>query len=912
MSNDEHFRGRRDEYGRRTSERARGADPRPPVPGKVTPASRLSQEREPAVQRKPAGTGGPAPRARSLWEHTMDPWMDAAFRGSAAFADRGDADRGDADRGDAVQTSGDVAGAEPAAVHRAAAEGVSGDGSALPYFDRIQAAFGGHDLGPVRAHVGGAAAAASEQMGAEAFAAGSHVAFRAQPDLHTAAHEAAHVVQQRAGVQLSDGVGRAGDAYEQHANHVADAVVRGEPAAPILDAMSGTPAAGHTGGHGAGAAAVQRKSSGKKQREDRDYDASWDDITSAAQQDQDAIDRLDVAWIDSLDPHVVQEIDREFHEGKVEAAFAKQHAGSKDVKAIGARYKKDEQRLRNEARARLVTAGVKKPSAKAIDEDPEYIAASDARKGERDQELEVARTEQRAAFDEEQVKPSAPMMVLTPPGGKVTRVQGRVLARADFTSWGMLVFGSADRLKEHYRAIKLVPGTDAMYLHEAAGARFVAARAWFEKTYPGYTFRKTTIAMSLRNRHQEGHGQGKLGHPLGISADFDAFDNPNQLGDGPSQYMLRRFGGVDENKLGMNQIRTGVDPNRMTKEIGQATVRGEELTARQLAFLDSVERGYNEMAATSRRFQASRAEQMPELRQAESLWFEQGVPALNRLRDAEKNVESERKKAVKRLGKELKGLDDSAREDMINSDPGVQAAIAARDAAQASFDPIQEQVTTVMQAVFEPWTGALQDRINVLLAKHDPAHLELDVTIEQVDRLLHELKTTKKRKDIDELIADNQKAFSAFDASALPEDPPTARNEVARYLDALHQAKWAAGEVRVMRELIHRLEESPTAVFGTQAEKDKQTGRLRHRSTVAAPTVMQYLERGFARDDAMPEQPGAEVGGKHATRVFNAAFIRCMAMFGFNTLATWSGVDTMHFDFREGFDGIQKHDLYSP
>ena len=60
-----------------------------------------------------------------------------------------------------------------------------------------------------------------------------------------------------------------------------------------------------------------------------------------------------------------------------------------------------------------------------------------------------------------------------------------MLARADFVSWGILVFGSADRLKEHFRAIKPVPGAQGMSLHEAAAERYVAARAWFENTYPG-------------------------------------------------------------------------------------------------------------------------------------------------------------------------------------------------------------------------------------------------------------------------------------------------------------------------------------------------------------------------------------------------------------------------------------------
>lgn len=132
-------------------------------------------------------------------------------------------------------------------VHRAAAAGVSGGGAPLPHGDRIQALFGpAHDVSGIRAHVGGAAAEASESIGATAYATGNQVAFRDQPDLHTAAHEAAHVVQQRGGVQLKDGVGASGDRHEQHADAVADRVVRGEPAGDLLAsyASGGTGSAG--------------------------------------------------------------------------------------------------------------------------------------------------------------------------------------------------------------------------------------------------------------------------------------------------------------------------------------------------------------------------------------------------------------------------------------------------------------------------------------------------------------------------------------------------------------------------------------------------------------------------------------------------------------------------------------------
>ncbi len=124
-------------------------------------------------------------------------------------------------------------------VHAAAAHGISGSGGAMPHGSTIQKAFGGYDISHVQAHTDAAAAAGSAAMGANAYATGNHVAFNGAPDLHTAAHEAAHVVQQQAGVQLSGGVGKVGDAYEQHADRVADAVVAGKDAAPVLAEMAG-------------------------------------------------------------------------------------------------------------------------------------------------------------------------------------------------------------------------------------------------------------------------------------------------------------------------------------------------------------------------------------------------------------------------------------------------------------------------------------------------------------------------------------------------------------------------------------------------------------------------------------------------------------------------------------------------
>jgi hypothetical protein len=128
-------------------------------------------------------------------------------------------------------------------VQAAANAGTRDAGGPLPHAAAIQRSFGAHDVSGIRAHRGRDATEAARAMGAEAFATGQHVAFGRTPDLHTAAHEAAHVIQQRAGVQLKGGVGEAGDPYERQADAVADLVVQGRSAEPILDQYSNLSAA---------------------------------------------------------------------------------------------------------------------------------------------------------------------------------------------------------------------------------------------------------------------------------------------------------------------------------------------------------------------------------------------------------------------------------------------------------------------------------------------------------------------------------------------------------------------------------------------------------------------------------------------------------------------------------------------
>ena len=127
-------------------------------------------------------------------------------------------------------------------IRSVAGSGFRGSPGAYPFQHRIQVAFGRHDISNVKAFSDAAAEKANRRLGSLAYASREKVAFRGYPDLHTATHEAAHVIQQRQGVQLKEGTGRKGDAYERHADAVADRVVQGKSAQDLLNRKPGSEA----------------------------------------------------------------------------------------------------------------------------------------------------------------------------------------------------------------------------------------------------------------------------------------------------------------------------------------------------------------------------------------------------------------------------------------------------------------------------------------------------------------------------------------------------------------------------------------------------------------------------------------------------------------------------------------------
>lgn len=119
-----------------------------------------------------------------------------------------------------------------------AAQGAAGSGGPLPFLDRIKRSFGRHDVSDVRAYQGSNTTAAAAAIGAKAYTIGDRIGFGRPPDLRTVAHEAAHVVQQRAGIQLAGKVGKVGDVYERHADAVAERVVSGRSSEGLLNQIA--------------------------------------------------------------------------------------------------------------------------------------------------------------------------------------------------------------------------------------------------------------------------------------------------------------------------------------------------------------------------------------------------------------------------------------------------------------------------------------------------------------------------------------------------------------------------------------------------------------------------------------------------------------------------------------------------
>jgi hypothetical protein len=184
----------------------------------------------------------------------------------------------------------------------------------MPYLSAIQWSFGHHDISALQAHTGAQATRLADQLQADAFTGESHLVFGRTPDLRTAAHEAAHAIQQRGGVDLSSGMGVEGDAFERHAEQVSEAVVRGESAEGLLDAVA-SPSTTRDASTGAASGVIQRRvmktRGGRKTRfySSLDLNQQLFDTEAEAQQLDDELKRLQEAERNNVAPELLKNMD---------------------------------------------------------------------------------------------------------------------------------------------------------------------------------------------------------------------------------------------------------------------------------------------------------------------------------------------------------------------------------------------------------------------------------------------------------------------------------------------------------------------------------------------------------------------------------------------------------------------------
>ncbi|MBK7537551.1 MAG: hypothetical protein IPI49_19705 [Myxococcales bacterium] len=159
--------------------------------------------------------------------------------------------------------------------------------------------------------------------------------------------------------------------------------------------------------------------------------------------------------------------------------------------------------------------------------------------------------------------------------------------------------------------------------------------------------------------------------------------------------------------------------------------------------------------------------------------------------------------------------------------------------------------------------------------------------------MVDKLKHSKEGRGTDSLMA---AAFSAWRQELQNDRAPVAdkhKLEVAK--DPKGTATvYLQKELRVLDAALDKLK-NPQQIFGFPDKQADGTYASDLRATELP--LMQYIERGSIRDDAMPATTDRRRKG-----VFNAEVVAVLGRYGFAPGSTFG--DTMHFDFIEGYSNI--------
>ncbi len=217
----------------------------------------------------------------------------------------------------------------------------------------------------------------------------------------------------------------------------------------------------------------------------------------------------------------------------------------------------------------------------------------------------------------------------------------------------------------------------------------------------------------------------------------------------------------------------------------------------------------------------------------------------------------------------------------------------------------------MLKEVFDDWIASTQsdidadsaiktndDVVRVAMTKEESDLAAIDAAEEGAKDKLNDFAKANKLTEFEKQKKWNQKDAKTFKAALTTE--LKARDKKSQSVMASHEGD-AIKDLTALKWYQSKLTD-PAFVFGKGVAvewSDKEHTHATHwKSKYDASQVplMQVLEHGTVRNDAMPERPP----GGEKKKVFDGEVIATLARFGWSPGAAFG--DTMHFDFIEGYN----------
>ncbi|MBW3664467.1 MAG: YbgA family protein [Actinobacteria bacterium] len=558
--------------------------------------------------------------------------------------------------------------------------------------------------------------------------------------------------------------------------------------------------------------------------------------------------RSQIGWIDGLPSRIKDDIDVEFGAG----AIAK--------------------RIQNEFKASAL---------KELRRSPEWKSAKKAQRpgllrAARDRHARQARariaargiTPGKGGFSASETWES-----LFPIQGKADRWSievGRMARRVDFLAQYEHALGSVAAVRRHFTAI--VPVAGAGFLHAAAASRLKMARDVYRKRAaargePDAPFPTTGTSQALRRRHYHRVSGGKLGHPLGLSLDFRAYENPHLHG---KRAFLEAVLGADDLRMTMRdqkgQAMGWSERRRAIRALGKHTqaARGGGISG-IMALLAAMLRG-----------------EKPATGDTSKHWLvEEAGDAFDRVAGY-----SERFKNLLTADEKAELL--QALQDLKNgAAPKDEVDQRVRDLLAPLIDGINAS-TEAARAIADESPGHDIARIAPRRRNRAAAAVKR-VRVAKADRARRQLAT---------IAGQYPEVFAGLDL-----DESSSPGEMQAALMARLRSVYYAFEVQKKQVHIAKLERPDYGFIFGKVKLRRRGGERTWQPQLQAgdPSVWQLLDKGFVRRDA---EPGTGADRSELGLGMNRLFYEVMVEHGFDPGGAWDSMDTMHFDFVEGFDAV--------